>query len=725
MNQTIAPAADNDKIDPSVEQDSTISFAEIRATLFRQRRIIIPIALLSLAIGLVVSLLMTPIYQAVATVRMEADSNDVVKDGEVEQRVTGNDFQRYLNSQIEVLKSRKMAGRVADQLRLADNNDFLAAMNVEPGAQGGNSRDSKAARRNQVISVLAGNIGVDIGFGSMIPAINFKSPTPATAVRVANAYADNLITGNIAQRYEATSYARDFLEREIARSKAQLEETERQAIRYAEDKQIIDASDGVTTTEGSTSPKSITTANLISSNAAVAGARTARIVAEEKWKQAQQTPLMSLPEVQSNGAIQSLQSARTNQQIVYNELLGRYRKDYPAVLEAKSKVAALDAQISQMAGRVMDSIRNEYQVAQRQEKSLDTVFESLKGDTLDEQNRRVQLNLMARDVDTNRTQYQALLDRYKQVSTASGVVTNNITILDRAEGARKVSPRTFLNICIAGFVGLVLGFAIAFLREIFDDSIRSPDDVSRKLGLPLLGTTPIVDFGNELMAELANRKSPLAESYSSIRSSIDFSTASGAPASLVVTSAQPFEGKTTTSISLAESFARAGRRVLLVDGDLRNPSLHRNLGLNNSHGLVNVLTGNMAFENALQPKTGFNFDLLSSGPIPPNPSEIITSDGIHRLLAAAAGKYDQIIIDGPPTMGLADSPQIARAVEGTIFVVESGGSMRGQTKTAVRRLSHANARILGVVLSKLDTSMAGYGAHYGYQYDYSSRPADA
>ena len=725
MNQSTAIAADPDIIDPRLEQETSISFAEIRATLYRQRRIIIPIIVLALTVGLVVSLLMTPIYQATATVRMEADSNDVVKDGEVEQRVTGNDFQRYLNGQVEVLKSRKMAGRVADQLRLADNNDFLAAMNVEPPAQAGNGRDIKTARRDQVISVLAANIGVDLNFGSTIPAIKFKSPTPLTAVRVANAYADNLITGNIAQRYEATSYARDFLEREIARSKAQLEETERQAIRYAEEKQIIDASDGVTTTEGTTTPKSITTANLISSNAAVAGARTARIVAEERWKQAQQTPIMSLPQVQGNNAIQSLQAEKSAKQIEYGELLARYRKDHPAVLEAKSRVSALDAQINQMAARILESIRSEYQVAQRQEKSLDAVFEGLKGDTLDEQNRRVQLNLMARDVDTNRTQYQALLDRYKQVSTASGVVTNNITILDRAEGASKVSPRTFLNICIAGFVGMVLGFAIAFLREIFDDSIRSPDDVSRKLGLPLLGTTPIVDFGNELMAELANRKSPLAESYSSIRSSIDFSTASGAPASLVVTSAQPFEGKTTTSISLAESFARAGRRVLLVDGDLRNPSLHRNLGLNNSHGLVNVLTGNMSFENALQPKAGFGFDLLSSGPIPPNPSEIITSDAIQRLLAATAGKYDQVIIDGPPTMGLADSPQIARAVEGTVFVVESGGSMRGQTKTAIRRLGHANGRILGVVLSKLDTSMAGYGAHYGYQYDYSSRPADA
>ncbi|MEO1045718.1 MAG: polysaccharide biosynthesis tyrosine autokinase [Pseudomonadota bacterium] len=706
------------------QQGFSINFAEIRSMAYRQRYIMGAIILVALLIGVAVTIVSPAIYQAEVKIQIDPDSNDVLTDStELSNRLRGADVQRYLNSQVDLIKSRSMAQRVATDLDLNANDTFLVKMGEQPVEIAGEGTSLERARLEQVVATLVANIDITLPFGNKVATITFDSRDEELAQRVANAYAKSLITGNIEQRYEASSYARDFLESEIADAKQRLEEAERQALLYARNTQIIDASDGVGSTdeEGRSAPRSITTANLVQMNTDLAEARTNRILAQQEWEAVRGRPPLEISAVQNNPAIQSLLSEKAAKESQLRELLDRYKPDHPVAVQAAAQLNSLDSEINAIATSITGAIRYDYEIKQRQEASLASNLEQLKDATLEEQNKRVQLNLLAREVETNRAQYQSLLERFEEVNTSADVVTNNISIIDEAQSAEKIAPQPLINMLLAGVIGLAIAFLVAFLRETFDDSIRTPDDASRKLGLPLLGTTPVYKQEDPLIETLSDRKSAIAEAYSSIRSSLDFSTSEGAPKSILLTSSQPSEGKSTSAVAIAESFARAGKRTLLVDGDLRNPSLHKYLGVENNMGFVSTLTGNANFDTVISKPADMHFDFLSCGPIPPDPTEIIVSHAITRFIKSVEGRYDHILFDGPPVMGLADSPQMSRAVGGTVLVVEAGRIRGGQTKSAIRRLNDADATLLGLILSKFDGVSSGYGEYYGYQYNYVKR----
>ena len=704
-----------------------LNFEEIKAMLYRQRFIFLLLVPIALLIGFVVTMLMTPIYEATAKVQIEADTNSIVdQDGDVIQQVRGAEFTRFMMGKLAILRSSKTAEAVANELNLIGSNDFLEVMNVEPVLEPAVGETLAQTRRQQTLEVLSENLVVDTETGSNVANVIFQSPDGELSKRVANAYAEGLITANIAQRFETASYAREFLEKEIANAKELLEDSERASIEYARNSQIIDASDGISTQEGESSPKSITTANLVQGNSDLAEARTARVLAEQRWRQAQRTSLMNLPEVQSSPAIQNLQAQAAQNQAQITELSRRYKPGHPAFKEARANSGEIDAQINRLARDIRNSIESEYRTAASQEQALAQQVEGFKSETLEEQNRRVELNLLAREVDTNRTQYDALLERYKNVSTASDVVTNNITIIDEANSALQVAPRWPINMAIALLAGLGLAAGLAFLRETWNNTVGSTDDVQRKLSLPVLGVTPIVEMDQTLLAELGDPKSVLSEAYSSIRSSLDFSTRDGAPKSVLVTSAQASEGKSTTAVALAQNFGRMGKKVLLVDADLRSPSLHTYTNSKNNAGFVAVSTGQAVLADNVISDDRMQFDLLPSGPIPPNPVEILAAENIERFLREVAHGYDHVVFDGPPVMGLADAPQISRATAGTIFVAQAGGAATSVLQNAVERLRQAGARISGAVLSRFDSESRGYGHNYGYHYDYgSSRASEA
>ena len=682
----------------------SIDFNEIKSMAYRQRYIIGGIIILALLIGIIFTLLSPAVYQAQAKVQIDPDSNQVIQT-ETDQRnqLRGADVQRYLNAQIDLIKSRNMAKRVATDLRLTANDDFLLKMGVEPVLEDQNGKNAQENRQSQIIAALVDNVNITLPFGNKVATIEFNSRDQETARKVVNAYAKNLITANIDQRFQASAYARDFLIKEIADAKQRLGESERQAITYARDRQIIDASDGVSSREESASPRSITTANLVQMNSDLAAARTQRILTEQKWLATRTKAPLDIVEVQQNPTVQNLLAEKAAKEAELRELLNRYKPDHPVAQQSKAQISSLDAELSSIARSIRNAIKSEYDIALRQEKSLASGLELMKSATLEEQNKRVELNLLAREVETDRTQYEALLQRYD---------------------AQKILPRPFINMLLAAFIGAALAFFAALLRETFDDSIRTPDDATKKLGLTLLGTTPVYNDDEPILNTLTDRKSAIAEAYASIRSSLDFSTSQGAPKTILLSSSQPAEGKSTSSIAIAESFARAGKKTLLVDADLRNPSLHRYMGTENNEGFVGTLTGNAAFDDMVSKPDNMQFDFLSCGPIPPDPTEIIVSQAITRFIKTLDDKYDHIIFDGPPVMGLADAPQMSRAIGGTVLVVEAGRIRGGQTKSAVRRLNDANANILGLILSKFDGASSGYGDYYGYQYAYAKRDGE-
>ncbi|MFO0413715.1 MAG: polysaccharide biosynthesis tyrosine autokinase, partial [bacterium] len=338
----------------------------------------------------------------------------------------------------------------------------------------------------------------------------------------------------------------------------------------------------------------------------------------------------------------------------------------------------------------------------------------------------IQYNILQRELDTTRTLYDGLLQRYKEVSVTGGVTANNISIVDRATPPEKPSkPNLLLNILLSGLLGLGLGVVAALVLEALDETLATPDDVEKKLGVAVLGVTPFLEKGEAPLEALADIRSGFSEAYYSLRTALQFSTPDGAPGTLLVTSARPAEGKSTTAYATALNLARVGKRVLLVDGDLRNPSMHRVVGVENERGMSNLLSGSADLDGVVRPTSQENLFFIPCGPLPPNPAELWGGDRLRQFLAETRNNFDHVIIDGPPVLGFADSPILAAAVSGVLFALESHGTRRGQARGALKRLQVGRAHLLGVVLTKFSTKSAAYnygGYDYAYDYHYGAEP---
>jgi capsular exopolysaccharide synthesis family protein len=682
---------------------------------------------LALFLGLAVTLLMTPKYAAVATAQIDNENVKIVSGQDIDPTVSINDTIRYINTQMGIVQSRTVALLVIDDLGLDKNDTFLTTMRARlpdarlPAAQ------RKQALREAAVEVLAANLKVEVPVDDRVMSIQFTSPNAVMAMQVANSFARNFVANNVRRGLDANSYARKVLEQQIEVDRVQLDQAERKAIAYAQENHLIDASDASGSGSGASDPKSnspgsgnsqsITTANLVRLNGQYIDAVNQRIMAEQRWHAAQTTPPEQLTEVVSNIQLQSLISQRATTAGQVANMKAKYQANFPQLIQAQAELNFLNSQIDRQINGIKESIRYQYKVAQAQEASLSSERERLSNQTLDEQRRRVQLNLLARDVESRRHQVADLMDRYNQIASASDIVRNNISLIDAAiVPSQPVSPNLLKNMGIAFALGIVIATLLMIAREAVDDTLRGPDDVESKLGLSLLGTTPKMT-SEQLDSSLGDQKNPLTEAYYSVRVALDYSTLHGVPDTLLVTSSQPSEGKSTTALALARDYARIGKQVLLIDGDLRRPSLHRALGLANSVGFVDVLLQHKPLAECIQTREDYvGLSLLTLGKTPPNPVEILSSNVISEFLNTYKPQFDIIIVDSAPVMGLADTPLLARQVDTVLMIVEANRAHRGQAKTAVRRLLDAGASIAGVVLTKFDHRNAGYNYDYHYRY---------
>lgn len=699
------------------DDDDGIDLISIWSAIYRNRWLILVIVGFSLLIGIASILLSPRIYQAAATIEIDQRPVKVLGTEDLDPSVSGQEMDRFLQTQLDILNSRALAARVADDLQLAGNDDFLHAMGYKPVA--GQTAELK---RQSAIAALQSNLNLVLPRTSRVVDIKFQSRDPDLAARVANSYADNFISSNLQRKFDTSAYSRSFLQNQLGLTKVRLEQSERALIAYSRSAGLIDASTGAAQPGDTSGPRSLTTANLIQINAAYSAARSARVQAQQRWQQAQSTPLMSLPEVLSNSAIQNLTQQRAQLDALYQQQLQRRKAEHPEVQQAAAQIKELDRQITALAESIRDSIRDQYLVAQRQEGALQGNVGQLKGETLSEQDRGVRYNILKREVDTNRELYDGLLQRYKEISAQAGVTSNNISIVDRAEPGEIISPRPVVNMSLAGLGGLVLALLVVFGREMFDDAVRSPEDVDVKFGLPLLGTVPRIGKRSSPMAELLNPRSALSEAYHAIRASIELSSGDGAPTTLLVTSSRESEGKSTTALALALDFAASGKQVVLIDADLRHPSLHATLNLPNMAGLSNLLAQQRNVDDVIQKTDIAGFNFLPAGPLPPNPALLLARKHFATLLATLADRYDQIVIDSPPVLGLADATQLSAVAHGTIFVIEANRRHGGYAKLALRRLTSARANLVGAVLTKFDPRRLGYGPDYNATYyGYGSR----
>ncbi len=676
----------------------------------------------SLAIAVIATMLDTPRYTAATKIQINDASDRVLNDQqETTNAFDGYDTDRFLRTQVDVLRSRGLATRVAQKLKLIGNARFYQSQEVIPPPAG----TSPAALRNLTISLLMGNMAVDLPRDSRIVTINYESIDPAMAAQVANAYAGEFIQSNLQRKFDSSAYARNFVSEQLAEAKQRLEESERALNSYSRTAGLIRTRDaaGSGDAKGDTGGGSVTTASLIQLNAAANDAKTSRITAEGRWKAVASAPLLSSREVLANGTITSLLTRKAEIETQLQEDSSRHLEDYPSMQAKRSQLAEINRQIQTTAQNVRNSIHADYQAALDAEHALTAQVGTLKNETLSEQDRNVQFGLLSRESDTNREVYDGLLQRYKQLNAAAGISLSNISIIDDAEIPNgPSSPNLLKNVLIALFIGVGLAALTVFLKDQFDDSIRVPEDVEHKLGLPLLGVIPRAPDEDPQMA-LSDPKSPVSESYNSLRGSLLYSTTEGLPHVMLVTSAQPAEGKTTSSYAIAAGLARLGKRVVLIDADLRRPSLHRRIGYENERGLSTLLTSHDLVDSVTLGSGLDNLSLITSGPVPPSPTELLSSARMEELLAELARKFEVVVVDSPPILGLADAPLMSALVDGVVFVVESDRGRRGSLKTALRRLRAMRPILLGAVLTKFDPSKAGnrYSDYYGYEYyQYSS-----
>ena len=682
------------------------------------------------ALALVATLLQTKRYTASTTIQINDSSGRILgnQDNPGDEQVNGYyDTDRFLKTQTDILKSRGLAQRVAQKLKLTGDPAFFRSQEIpEPSATA-----SAEDKRNAAISLLRGNLVIDLPRDSRIVALRYESIDPEMSARIANAYASEFIQSNLQRKFDSSSYARTFLAEQLEEARLKVETSERALNAYSRDTGLIRTRPAGASEDGpsSNSGGSVTTASLLQANTAANEASSKRIEAESRWKAISSVPLLSAPPVVANSTIANLLTTKAQLEASLAEERSRRLDDYPTVKAKQQQVAMLDQQIQQAAQSVRNAVRAEYQAALSAEAQLKAQVEGLKSETLNEQDRTVQYGLLAREVDTNRQLYDGLLERYKTLNAIAGVSLSNVNIIDQADvPTSPSSPNLFKNLAIGLLMGMTLAAITVFLKDQFDDSIRVPEDVEPKLGLPLLGVVPKSHSGEPGDA-LEDPKSPISEAYNSLRGSLLYSTPTGLPHLLLVTSAQPSEGKTTSSYAIASGFARMGKRTLLIDADLRRPSLHRRAGLSNDKGLSTLLTSHMPLAEAAIEVDKDYLSILPAGPIPPSPTELLSTVRIEELLREAAQHFDVVLVDSPPVLGLADSPLMSALVDGVIFVVEADRSRRGSLKTSLRRLRAMRAIMLGAVLTKFDPLKSGnrYSEYYGYDYyqyeDRSSRAA--
>jgi polysaccharide biosynthesis transport protein len=675
-----------------------LNFQTIWRIIHEWRWLILGAVAVGLAGAIVFTLLTTPLYRATAVIEINPPQVEIL-DGKGQPSVAND--REFLATQYGLLESRSLAQRVAQELNLPANEAFV------PGEA---DRETKL---KIATGKLMGGFEVDPVPQSRLIEISYVSDDPSLAAQVTNSFADSFINTSLERRYEASSYARSFLERQIANVKRDLERSERQLVVYAQRQGIIQLG-GEKPGEGGDGG-SLQGASLSSINAALAEATTKRIQAEQAYRQAR---AVSASEVTTSTA--ALRAQRAALEAEYQEKLSRFRPEYPDMVALRSRIDALGQQINQEAGTVSGgratTLAAEYQAALAAERTLQGRLNQLKGDVLNLRGRSIQYNILQREVDTNRSLYDALLQRYKEIGVAGGIGRNQVSIVDRAEvPSGPFKPNLMLNLLIGFAVGLAAGLGAALALEFLNDTVKTPDDVRERLSLASLGVIPKKSGVEAMAEELKDQTSAISEAYFSLRTSLQFTTDQGAPKTLLITSTRAAEGKSSTTLALATNFARLGNNVLLIDADLRKPAFVT--GSDRNSGLSMLLTNHETIRDHVLKTEHENLWLLPCGPLPPNPAELLASPRLKALIAEAAGEFDMVIVDGPPVLGLADAPLLGAVTRGTLMVIESGKTRTKAAQDAVNRLKASGSHIVGAVLTKFRHQSHGYGYGYGYGYE--------
>ena len=716
--ERVKPRADS-LIELGADAPDSYSYIRTYWLIFLKRMwTILAAALVMATVAAIVSFKTQPVYEATARVEVEAETPEIQSFNDLFRDMSGWNDETFLQTQVNVLKSENLAWRTVQQLGMGGKAEF----------GGGGERpqaDSQTAAQNGLIQAFRGHLRVQLMRDSRMIEVTFDSTDPQLAARAANALVNNYSEYNFHQKYDATRQASGWMEGQLDELKAKVEKSQQAMVDYERQNVIVNVGDKQTVVEQ----------RLAALSTDLTSAQSDRMQKESLYDLVNSNPSQAGFTTQ-NDLLQTLEGKYAELREEYVDALGQYGPNFPKVKRLRDQLDEVQSIMERERKRVVVRIHNDYMAALGRERLLSAAVAQEKVEVGKLSQLLIEHNMLKREFETNQQLYANLLQRLKDATVSAGLRATNIHLVDSAlVPTAPVRPRIAYNIAVGLLVGLVLGVTLAFIQESLDTSVKSAEELERLIAAPALAVIPLARSSWRRMGGgrsqpmngavesivLKHPTSSLAESFRTLRTSILLSSAPRPPQALLVTSAQPREGKTSTALNLALGLAQRGVPVVIVDADLRRPGISRALALSqNGAGLSSLLSGAHSLDEVLrQVEAVPNLWVVPAGPEAPNPADLFSSPTMENLMQELRRRFEHLVVDSAPLLMVTDATILSRLVDGVILVVESGVTARRALVRAHKILESAGGRILGTVLNKWDARDEGYYSGYGsYYYGY-------